>query len=59
MTETDAKIAKAFLMIGEAMGLIARLGNVVLEQNKIIADMQKDITELKGGKHGNLNRNRR
>lgn len=59
MTETDEKLAKAFLMIGEAMGLIDRLGNVVLEQNKIIADMQKDIAELKGVKHGNLNRNRR
>lgn len=59
MTETDEKLAKAFLMIGEAMGLIDRLGNVVLEQNKIIEEMQKDIVELKGGKHGNLNRNRR
>ena len=59
MTETDEKLAKAFRMIGETNDLIERLGNVVLEQNKIIAEMQKDIVELKGGKHGNLNRNRR
>ena len=59
MTETDEKIAKAFRMIGEASDLIERLGKVVLEQNEIIANMQKDIAELKGGKRGNNNRNRR
>lgn len=58
MTKTDEKIAKAFLVIGEAMGLITRLGEVVLEQNEIIANMQKDIAKLKGAKHGNYNRNR-
>lgn len=60
MVDTDEKLAKAFTMIGEISKTIKKLGNIILEQNKIIADLHNDVEALKKGvKHGNLNKNDR
>lgn len=47
MADTDEKLAKAFTMIGEISKTIKKLGNIILEQNKIIADLHDDVEALK------------
>lgn len=60
MADTDEKLAKAFTMIGEISKTIKKLGNIILEQNKIIADLHDDVEALKKGvKYGNQNRSSR